>query len=153
MILSSAQSKRRGAVRRGAVRRGAVLLEVIISIALFVAAAGTLYAAIASSLRAVQRVRVETMASDLAVTVLSEIHMGLREPASEGPEAFVDPLEGVEDERLTGWTWEIAVEEITSDDQELPGMTQVTVTITHTETGRGCTLVELFPPQIEEEME
>jgi hypothetical protein len=134
-------------------RSASVLLEVIIAIALFVAAAGTLYAAIASSLRAVQRVRVETMASDLAVTVLSEIHMGLREPTSEGPEPFVDPLEGVEDERLTGWTWEIAAEEITSDDQELPGMTQVTVTITHTETGKGCTLVELFPPQIEEDME
>jgi hypothetical protein len=151
MIQPPTQSKRSASTRPS--RRGSVLLEVILSIALFVAAAGTLYAAIASSLRAVQRVRVETMASDLAVTVLSEIHMGLREPASEGPEAFVDPLEGVEDERLTGWTWEITAEEITSDDQELPGMTQVTVTIVHTETGKGCTLVELFPPQIEEEME
>src|SRR5687767_5719919 len=52
---------------------GAVLLEVLLALALFCGAAGVIMGSLTSSVRAVDRLRLEAQAADLAVTTLSEI--------------------------------------------------------------------------------
>jgi len=81
---------------------GVVLLEVVLALSLFFAAALVILAAVNSSLRTAQRVQMEAQASDLAVTLLSEVQMGLVPLTNDGPNEY-------EEEALVGWTWEIVV--------------------------------------------
>ena len=84
---------------RSNARAGSVLLEVVLAIVLFAAAAAVVGMGLKASIDGAQRLRLSTHAGNLAVTVISELQMGLRSLADTGPEAFGPPFEG--------WVWEV----------------------------------------------
>ena len=84
---------------RNRARAGSVLLEVVLAIVLFAAAAAVVGMGLKASIDGAQRLRLSTHAGNLAVTVISELQMGLRSLADTGPEAFGPPFEG--------WVWEV----------------------------------------------
>lgn len=95
--------------RRDFARRGAALLEVLIALALFVAAAAVVTGALNSSLESLERQRLGTHAVDLATSVMAEIQLGIRVPGGEGRRPFDAPFQD--------WTWEaslLPVEDATS---------------------------------------
>ena len=79
---------------------GSVLLEVVLAIVLFAAAAAVIGIGLKASMDGAERLRLSTHAGNLAVTVISELQIGLRSLADTGPEAFGPPFEG--------WVWEVA---------------------------------------------
>ena len=79
-------------------RRGTVLLEVLTALALFVAAAAIITAGLNASVESVERLRTNAHAADFAVSVLSELQMGLKQPDL----GTVQPL----DPPFDKWTWE-----------------------------------------------
>ena len=79
---------------------GSVLLEVVLAIVLFAAGAAVIGIGLKASMDGAERLRLSTHAGNLAVTVISELQMGLRSLADTGPEAFGPPFEG--------WVWEVA---------------------------------------------
>ena len=84
---------------RNSARAGSVLLEVVLAIVLFAAAAAVVGMGLKASIDGAQRLRLSTHAGNLAVTVISDLQMGLRSLADTGPEAFGPPFEG--------WVWEV----------------------------------------------
>jgi len=77
-----------------------VLLEVVLALVLFAGAATVIGIALNASMTSVERLRMSARATDLSVTVFSELQLGVRSIADTGPEAF-----GLE---VPGWTWEVA---------------------------------------------
>jgi hypothetical protein len=87
---------------------GAVLLEVVLALALFVTAATIITSGLNASLAGVERLRSNIHAANLAVSVLSELQLGLKTPANNGPQPFEPPF--------ADWTWEvITIPEATSE--------------------------------------
>jgi Tfp pilus assembly protein PilV len=80
-------------------KEGAVLLEVVLSLLLFVAAVAVVSSALNASMETMQRQRFSMHAANLAATMHAEIDMGLRGTDVGGPEPFEKPFEG--------WTWQI----------------------------------------------
>ncbi len=80
-------------------RRAVALLEVVVALALFVAAASAVLAGLTACLRAADDVRLSATAGDLAVTVLSQVQAGILPLQDDGPVPFEPPREA--------WTWEI----------------------------------------------
>jgi len=136
-------------VNRQSYASGVVLLEVVVAMSLFFAPAVVVLLGLQSSFQAARSLKFEAKAADLAVTLMSEIEMGLVPPEDAGPETY-------EEERLEGWTWEIVTEDIETSielDEPLP-LTRVVVTIEHEPTRRAYTLYRIFssePPTVEEE--
>jgi hypothetical protein len=109
---------------------------VVLALTLFFAAASIVLTGTNRSIRAVSRLRRDIQATDMAVTLLSEIQMGLVEPADAGPEEYEEPLEN--------WTWEI----ITTVLEEQPveeDVMLVEIVITHSPTGYQRRLVHWLP--------
>jgi type II secretory pathway pseudopilin PulG len=102
-------------------KTGVILLEVVLSLALLAAAMGTVAAGLASSYRAIERLDLNNQACDLAVTVMSEIQMGIIPADNSGPNAFEN---GPED-----WTWQVAAEPVLTL-MDGPAFARVDVTIT-----------------------
>ena len=86
------------------------LLEVVLSMAIFVAIASVTLLSLDQCIRAANRLRLEAQASDLAVTLLSDIQMGQLDPVDFGPEALDEPLQE--------WTWQV----VTRDDLVAPDL-------------------------------
>ena len=86
--------------------RASILLEVVLALALFVAAATVITGGINASIQAVERVRLQTHASNLAISLMSELQMHARPIAPIGPESFQAPFQD--------WLYRIAVNQ--SDD-------------------------------------
>ncbi len=82
--------------------RGVALLEVVLSVGIFVGIASVVLLSFHACVRTANRLKLEAEAADLAVTFLSEVQMGLLEPIETPPE----PLEGPNEE----WTWELRAE-------------------------------------------
>ena len=61
--------------------RGSVLLEVVLALVLFAAAATVIGIALNSAIGSVERLRLGAQAADLSVTVFSELQLGIRSPA------------------------------------------------------------------------
>ena len=78
---------------------GAVLLEVILALVLFVAAAAVIGSALSSSADSIERLRLGVHADNLAASVVAELEMGNRSAAVPGPSPFEAPF--------TNWTWQI----------------------------------------------
>jgi hypothetical protein len=76
------------------------------------------------SLDAAGRLERQALAADLAVTLLSEVQMGLYPVADQGPTEYQEPA-------LVGWSWEITAVPV----ETAPQMRQVTVVVTHTPPG------------------
>jgi len=125
-------------------RRGAVLLEVVLAMAIFVSVMSVVYLSFHSCRNGLRTVRLNNTAADLAYTVMSEIHLGLIDKASNGPNDY-----GEERPELEGWQWEVAVETITETGEAEP-MQQVTVIITNVDENITSELVELMAMEDEE---
>jgi len=80
-------------------RPGVALLEVVLALALFFGVAVAILGGLNTCVRLVRQVRLEAAAADLAVTLLSEIEMGVVPPTDAGPNAYEEPLQD--------WTWEV----------------------------------------------
>ena len=104
-------------------RRAAVLLEVVLALVLFVAAAAVIAGAINAALEGVQHQKLRVHAANLAVTVLSELQFGLRSPESTGPESFADPF--------SDWTWQLALTPREDPTGEAGNLTVVEVIVRH----------------------
>lgn len=84
--------------------RAAALLEIIFAISLLAAAAGTILSAFDASIDSLGRLRLAGQASDLAVTLVSQVQMGDLPAADDGPNQYDEPLED--------WSWEIVTEDL-----------------------------------------
>lgn len=102
-------------------RRGAVLLEVLLALGLFVFAAAVVSSGLTTAVDRTLRLRAQTHALDLAVSVFSELEMGLRPLAPAGPEPFEPPFDQ--------WTWEIAIVPYTLGAEDRAGLQQVSVVV------------------------
>src|SRR5512141_793697 len=102
--------ERAGPARKTVRTDGAVLLEVVLALVLFVGAAAVLTSGLSSSLDSLERLRLNTHAADLAVSVVSELQMGIKSLALSGPQPFPAPFEG--------WTWEALANALPNDTEE-----------------------------------
>ena len=102
---------------------GAILLEVILALALFVGAAAVLTSGLSSSLDGVERLRLNTHAADFAISVLSELQMGIKSIGVSGPQPFVPPQEG--------WTWEAVAAPTAAGTDESSPFLRIEVIIRH----------------------
>ena len=102
-------------------RRGAVLLEVLLALVLFVAAAAIITASMNASIEGLDRLKLNTHAGNLAATVLAELQLGIRVADVSGEQAFEKPFED--------WTCEIARASAETESGEASGLTQVEVII------------------------
>jgi hypothetical protein len=104
--------------------KGSVLLEVVLALALFVGAATVISAGINASIRAVERVRLQNHAVNLAVTVLSEMQMHIRPVAPFGPEPFPPPFQE--------WTCKVEIAQTDAAPEAAGSLQPVEVIIKHT---------------------
>ena len=112
--------------------RGIVLLEVILAVALFVAAAAVVTSSLQGALSAADGLRRQAKAVNLAETVLSRLSTGELKLDAVAATAF--------DEAEPEWTYEIAVDPIQEDD----ALKRVTVTVRHADPRRpsACRLTQ-----------
>lgn len=103
--------------------RGAVLLEVVLAMSLFFMTATFVMNGLNGSMGAVSTAKLEADAADLAVTVLSEVQLGLIPLNSDGPVAI--DLKGYE-----GWAWQLVVED-SQNTTDLPELKQIAIVIRH----------------------
>jgi len=106
---------------------GSVLLEVVLAVVLFAGAAAVIGVGLKASMDSSERLRLSTHAGNLAVTVASELQMGMRSLADTGPEAFGPPFEG--------WVWEIAASPWNDVEGAADNLVQVEVIVRHKPTG------------------
>ncbi len=90
--------------RAGRAQRAAILLEVVLSMAIFVTMAGVILTGVRNSVMATHRLGLEARARDLAITALSEVQIGQLPLQDDGPNSY-------EDESLDEWTWQVVVSE------------------------------------------
>ena len=99
---------------------GAILFEVVLALALFVFAA-VISGGFSASLKSVDRMRSELDASNLAISTLAEIELGLKPMTSSAPTDFEPPMEQ--------WSWEVEVTEPSENLDMGGGLTLVEVII------------------------
>ena len=102
---------------------GSVLLEVMLALVLFAGAAVVVGMGLKAAIDGAERLRMTTHAGNLAVTVMSELQMGIRSLADPGPEAFGPPFDG--------WVWEIAVAPWGIPEAKGESLTRVEVIVRH----------------------
>ncbi len=107
------------------VANGAVLLEVVLALVLFVGTVAIVTSAMNSALSGVERQKLNLHASNLAVSVLSELQMGALSIPAGGPDAFAPPFEN--------WTWQLALTPAETETGDSSGLTRVEVVIRHKE--------------------
>ena len=81
-------------------QRGAVLLEVVLALVLFVAAAAIIGSALNTSANGVERLRLSVHAANLATSVLAELQIGSRSTGDGSPEPFAPPFDT--------WMWQVS---------------------------------------------
>lgn len=82
-------------------RSASVLLEVVLALSLFLLAATVITGGLNAAVQEVERLRLNVHASNLAISLLSELQMGIKPVDSAGPEIFEAPFQM--------WTWQIEV--------------------------------------------
>jgi type II secretory pathway pseudopilin PulG len=103
--------------------RAAVLLEVLLALALFVAASAIMTVALNASISSLDRQRLGMHAANLAASVLAEIQLGIRPMASSSRKPLEAPFQD--------WTWELDVAPAEGPGGEATGLSRVEVTIRH----------------------
>ncbi len=103
-----------------------MLLEVVLALVLFVAAAAIVTAGMNASVDSLVRLRLNTHAVNLAVSVLAELQMGAWDlEQGSGPAEMEPPFEQ--------WTWELTFEPMQGEIGETNALTRVEVIIRHAE--------------------
>ena len=115
-----------------------MLLEVIFATTLFVTTAAIVMLGTSRSLRVARNLQRDSQAANLAVTLLSEIQMGLVPPTDVGPEAYNEPLED--------WTWQVVTEPV-AEQLEETDIVRVEIIITRTVDGYTYRLAHLVPAE------
>jgi len=120
---------------------GAVLLEVILALALFVGAASAVAGGLAAAAGAVERLRLDVQAADLASSTLSRIQIGLLPAVTAGPESFAPPD--------NDWSWQVAASDIPEGGSE-PPLRRLEVTVRNAGAGVTRRLVQfIYPPLVQ----
>jgi hypothetical protein len=115
---------------------GIVLLEVVLAMGLLVLASGVIVGSMGACTQAASRLKLRAHAADLAVTLASQVQMGVLKAAS---------AEGKFDEPgMSDWTWQMRV---TASEQPDWPLEQVEFQVRHAPTGVMHRLVELLPVQ------
>ena len=127
--------------RHPAGRRAAVLLEIVLALTIFVGMAMTVLAGLSTSVHSARNLGLQTRAADLAVTLFSQMELGLVAAEDAGPEAY-------EDEALADWTWQVTVQPMAGELPELE-LTAAEVTIRHTPSGYTFRLSRLLTARTE----
>jgi len=109
-----------------------VLLEAIFALTLFAATAAVVIGGLNSCIQNVNDLRMKAKAGDLAVTLLSEIQMGLVPPADDGPTDYPVPDED--------WCWQIVTAPL-DPVPSAPPQTQLKIIITNKVEAYSCSLV------------
>ena len=122
-----------GLVPGRACLRGAVLLEVVLALTLLVSAGAIIGMGLQKSIRTAGQISDAAQAADLAVTLVSQLQMGLVERAAQGPVEYAEPM--------AEWTWQITAEPLA----DIQGLQCITVTVTHTTTKLAYSLAEWMP--------
>lgn len=133
MIRSTSHPRRQSA---------AVLLEVLLAVALFVAAAAIATASLNSSIRSLERQRLQTHAVQLASSVLAEVQLGIR--STSGGNSAAQPFENP----FQDWTWEIVTDSGPSDFSESNPLERVEIIIRHRSEPIVQRLAQRLPPRV-----
>jgi type II secretion system protein I len=131
-----ANDSMRSGLKQRVQTQGTVLLEVVLALALFVAAATIITSGMNASVQAVQRLRMNTHAINLAISVMSEVQMHARPLSSVGPDLFEPPFEK--------WSWAIQVSDLESGPLDTDAMKKVEVIVRNNEEGVVHRLTQLF---------
>lgn len=113
-----------------------MLLEVVLALALFVAAATIISTGINASVQAVYRLRLETHAANLAISLISEMQMRARPITAVGPEPFEAPF--------TNWSYRIELRQSENSGTDSDALQPVEVVVSHTEEPIVYRLTQLF---------
>jgi len=125
---------------------GAVLLEVVLALVLFVGAAAVISSAFNASLLSLERLRLNTRASNFAATILAELQIGIRPLESAGPETFAIPYEG--------WSWEVVAGPADEQFASASQLKRVEVIVRHAGSGLVHRLAQLVnPPEVADDPE
>ena len=116
-------------------REGAVLLEVIFSLTLFAATAAVVIGGLNSCIQGANDLRTGSQAADMAVTLMSEIQMGLVPPTDSGPTDYPAPDDD--------WTWQIVTAAM-DPVAPAPPQKQITITITNKTAAYSYSLVNVI---------
>lgn len=117
-------------------RNGSVLLEVILALVLFVAAATIITAGMNASVAAVERLRRDTHTLNLALSLIAEVQMNVRPLENAGPEPFEAPFED--------WMWRIDVSALESPAVEADALKKVEVVVWHATENSNQRIAQLF---------
>ena len=101
--------------------RGSVLLEVLLALALFAAAAAVVTTALNASLGSLDRQKLGAQALNLSASVMAEVQLGIRPATSESPKVLEPPFQD--------WTYELALTPAETSAGEGTGLTRVEVII------------------------
>jgi hypothetical protein len=118
--------------------RGAALMEVLLALALFVAAAAVVTSALSASMDSLDRQRMGVHALDLATSTLAEMQMGVRPVTAESPQALAAPFQD--------WTREVLVSPLEAEGGEVPALVRVEVVVRHATAPIVQRLAQAFPP-------
>ena len=117
-------------------KSGVVLFEVILALVLFSFAAIIIANSFSSSLRSVDRMRNDLDASNLAISTLSEIELGIKPIETYPPTEFEEPFEK--------WTWQIETTK-PNEDLDMGGdLTLVEVIIINEDLGRETRIARMI---------
>ena len=117
-------------------KSGVVLFEVILALVLFSFAAIIIANSFSSSLRSVDRMRNDLDASNLAISTLSEIELGIKPIETSPPTKFEEPFEK--------WTWQIETTK-PNEDLDMGGdLTLVEVIIINEDLGRETRIARMI---------
>jgi hypothetical protein len=112
--------------------RGVVLLEILLALALFIAAATVVGSAMRGSASATMDMKFDAQAVNLAESIISELQCGALQLNDLSATAFEEGPEG--------WTYEIAAQGM----QDTPALKRVTVTIRNTAEERSFSITQLM---------
>lgn len=116
----------------------AVLLEVILALGLFVAAAALLGAALSAAIDGVERQRLTTHAGNLAVSVMSEIQLGIRGITESGAVPLAPPFDR--------WTAQVMQTPAESETGEPSGAVLIEVILRHQDPPMTHRLAQVIRP-------
>ena len=108
----------------------------VLALALFVGAATVVSTGINASVQAAFRLRLQTHASNLAISLLSEMQMGARPIATAGPEPFPAPFEE--------WSYRIEISQDGDTALESEAVQPVEVIVSHSSENVVHRLTQLF---------
>ena len=126
-------------------KTGAVLFVVVLALVLFSFAAVIIANSFTSSLLSVDRMRADLDATNLAISTLSEIELGIKAKETTPPTEFEAPFEK--------WTWQVETTEPSEDLDMGGGLTLVEVIIRNEELNRETRIARMMRPQAETEID